>query len=186
VELRIGDRSVDLRWSTIVVAVAPGPTPASAAALLDRGADAVLITVDEAAGEPAWSAGDVPFCCAAHDVATARRAIALGASFVLVSDRVAARALADLPPSVVVVFDSEAAAPAAPGETAGVPRLRDLRHTGDGSNGSDGAELVDVAAATLLDADTSVRVVLVDDPRPARRCADLVETLRREQAGVPT
>ena len=182
-ELRIGDRSVDLRWSTVVVAVAPGPTPASAAALLDRGADAVLITVDEAAVEPAWSAGDVPFCCAAHDVATASRAIALGASFVLVPDRVAARALADLPPSAVVVTDSEAAAPAAPGETAGVLRLRDLRHTGDGS---DGAELADVAAAALLDADTSVRVVLVDDPRPARRCADLVETLRREQAGVPT
>jgi len=200
VELRIGDRSVDLRWSTVVVAPAPGPrpTPGSSAALIERGADAVLITVAEAECDPAWSSGGVPFCCAAGDVPAAIRAIDVGASFVVLPDSAIAGAAssAGIPRSAIVVAGPTAGEPIGAGGAPELPLLRDLRDTdhsagdnndtGNSTDDTAGIGLADVAAAALLDAESTCRVVLIDDPRPARRCADLVETLRREQAGVPS
>ena len=225
-ELRIGDRSVDLQWSTIVVAPVPGPapSPASARAVLERGADVVLVSVSQVAAESSWSEGAVPFCCEAGDLSAARRAIELGAEFVVVPESMGADAEPILFGRVVVATDgaTDGAAdvtvdgggdgPGRSGRNTSVPRLRDLRRgsrlclgergrlgdtvvgagdehvvgNGGGVVDGDAIDLADVAASMLLDADSPVRVVLTDDPRSARRCADLVETLRREQAGVPS
>ncbi len=166
----------------------------------------MLITVAEAERDPAWSSGGVPFCCAAGDVPAAIRAIDLGASFVVLPDSATAGAArsAGIPRAAIVVVGPAAAEPVDADGASELPFLRDLRDTdlvtgdkvfGDDTDDTDdtdvggdtaGIGLADVAAAALLDAESTCRVVLIDDPRPARRCADLVETLRREQAGVPS
>lgn len=148
----------------------------------------MLITVAEAERDPAWSSGGVPFCCAAGDVPAAIRAIDLGASFVVLGDSAIAGAArsAGIPRAAIVVVGPTAAEPVDADGAAELPFLRDLRDTDPITDGTVGIGLADVAAAALLDAESTCRVVLIDDPRPARRCADLVETLRREQAGVPS